>query len=267
MPALVVDTAALDCFGFGPDPARLIAAVLPRVERLNLAGEDEVLAWTDEASGARLVLGCHGVDVRWMWPTLWSPTSTSLGGMSVLREDIVSASVLDETGTRAAQLVLRLEEGRTLSADMCTRTWPAAIVASGPVRVFADEAAFEVDPVSIVGDPASYPDRPPEHFVERGWAWPPRLAAESLEPVRGTEPVVSLTGTVRAVDRRRNDLTGREFTVARVRTLGFELDLCLPADHAEVRVGAVIAGPVTLVGRLGARPGDPRQRWVQRADC
>jgi hypothetical protein len=266
VPAPVIDLTALDCLGFGGDPADLISAVLPRVERLNLAGEDEILAWTDEVSGARLVLGCHGVDVQWMWPTLWAATAAALGGLAPLGDDVVSAAVLDETGGRAARLVLRLEEGRTLTPEMCARSWPAAIVALGPVRVFADVAAFEADPVSIVGDPTSYAAQAPEHFVQRGWAWPPRLAAESLDAAGGPLPLARLTGVVRAVEHRRNGLTGHQFTVARVRTLGLDLDLCLAADHPEVVVGAVVAGTVTVVGRLGAAPSDPRQRWVQRAD-
>lgn len=265
MLAPVVDLAALRCFGFGDDPAALVESVLPRVERLSMTGEDEVLAWTDEGSGARLVLGCRGVDVRWVWPTLWAPTSTLLGGLTVLADDVVSAAVIDDAGAPAARLVLRLEQGRSLTPEALERSWPAAVVATGAVRVFADGAAFGADPISIVGDPTGYSAQPPEHFAARGWAWPPRLAEESLEPAGGALPMARLTGTVLACATRRNDLTGREFSVARLRTLGLELDLCLPADHEPVPVGAVVAGTVGLTGHLGPAPGDPRQRWVQRS--
>jgi hypothetical protein len=264
MPAPLVDLPALDCFGFGDDLPALIDAVLPRVERLSLTDADEVLAWTDEASGARLVLGCHGVDVRWLWPTLWSPTSTLLGGLTVLGNGMVSARVLDGCGGRVADLLLRLEQGENLTEDMLTRTWPAAVVAGGPVQVFADAAAFLADPSSIRGDPANYPAQPPEHFAARGWSWPPRLAEESLEEPRDAAGHTRMTGTVRSADVRRNSLTGRQFTVLRVRTLGLELDLCLAGDRGAVAVGSVVAGSVNLVGRLGAEPGGPRQRWVQR---
>jgi hypothetical protein len=261
--APVVDSAALECFGFGADTAALVAAVLPRVERLSRLGDAEVLAWTDGASGARLVLGCRGVDVRWMWPTLWSSPSTLLGGLTVLAGDVVGAAVLDRAGSRIARVVLRLEQGHALTTESCRRTWPAAVVATGPVRVFADAAAFIADPASIHGDPASYPAQPPEHFAERGWAWPPRVSEESLEPDGDLLPVAGLTGSVVAAERRRNELTGDHFTVARVRTLGLQLDLCLPEQHDPVPVGSVVAGRVGLTGRLGPEPGAPRQRWVQ----
>jgi hypothetical protein len=261
--APVVDHVALDCLGFGGDPAALVTAVLPRVQRLSLVGDSEVLAWTDEASGARLVLGCRGPDVQWMWPTLWSPPSALLGALTVLSEDVVAAAVLDAAGSRLARLVLRLEQGRTLTPESCSRTWPAAVVATGPVRVFADAPAFHADPASIHGDPASYPARPPEHFTQRGWAWPPRTSEESLEPDGDSLPVARLTGSVVAKEHRRNELTGHQFIVARVRTLGLELDLCLPERHDPVPVGSVVSGRVGLVGRLGPEPGGPRQRWVQ----
>jgi len=264
MPAPGVDLAALDCFGFGDDLPALIDAVLPRVERLSLSGEDEVFAWTDETSGARLVLGCHGVDVRWLWPTLWSPPSTLLGGLTVLGNGLVSARVVDGAGGRLAHVLLRLEQGANLTEEMLTRTWPAAVVAGGPVQVFPDADAFLADPSSIRGDPASYPTQPPEHFVARGWPWPPRLSEESLEEPREAAGHTRMTGTVLAADLRRNSLTGRHFTVLRVRTLGLELDVCVPGDRQAVAVGSVVAGLVDLVGRLGAEPGDPRQRWVQR---
>jgi hypothetical protein len=263
--APVADLAALRCFGFGDDPGALVEAVLPRVQRLSMTGDDEVLAWTDEGSGARLVLGCRGLDVRWLWPTLWTATSTLLGGLTVLADDVVSAAVIDAAGAPAARLVLRLEDGRALTGEALGRTWPAAVVGAGPVRVFADAAAFAADPSSIVGDPASYAAAPPEHFVARGWAWPPRLADESLEPAAGALPMARLTGSVVDSARRRNDLTGHEFFVLRLRTLGLELDLCLAGDHPPVPVGAVVAGTVGLTGHLGPAPADPRQRWVQRS--
>lgn len=263
MSAPVVDPAALACFGFGADTAALVAGVLPRVERLSLVGDVEVLAWTDAASGARLLLGCRGVDVQWMWPTLASSTSALLGGLTVVADDVVGAAVLDAAGGRVARVVLRLEQGRALSTEDRSRTWPATVVATGPVQVFPDVAAFSADPASIHGDPASYSARPPEHFAQRGWAWPPRTSEESLEPAGDALPVARLTGTVVAADRRRNELTGDQFTVARVRTLGLELDLCLPAGHEPVSVGSVVAGRVGLSGRLGPEPAGARQRWVQ----
>jgi len=263
--APVVNSAALACFGFGGDAAALVAAALPRVQRLSLVGDVEVLTWTDEVSGARLVLGCRGVAVQWMWPTLWSSTSTLLGGLTVVADDVVAATVLDPAGARVARLVLRLEQGRSLTPESCSRTWPAAVVATGPVRVFADVAAFSADPASIHGDPTSYAAQPPEHFVERGWAWPPRMSEESLEPESDSLPVARLAGRVVAAERRRNELTGDHFTVARVRTLGLELDLCLPDGHDPVPVGCVVAGRVGALGRLGPEPGGPRQRWVQSA--
>jgi hypothetical protein len=87
---------------------------------------------------------------------------------------------------------------------------------------------------------------------------PVRLAAESLIPYglfedpAESDAYARISGTVLAVAHQRAALTARAFTVARVRTVGMELDLCLPGTDPRPAVGGVLSGTVLLTGSLPA---------------
>jgi len=61
-----------------------------------------------------------------------------------------------------------------------------------------------------------------------------------------------LNGVVLRSERRTTAITGQGFLVARVSTVGIEVDVCLAAtDHPELlEPGQVIGGTVFLVGSL-----------------
>src|SRR3954464_7036337 len=65
------------------------------------------------------------------------------------------------------------------------------------------------------------------------------------EPARA-QPYARLDGTVLHAQRKTVVVTGQEFVAARVRTAGFGVDVCLPADGARPLppAGGVIAGTV-----------------------
>ena len=84
-------------------------------------------------------------------------------------------------------------------------------------------------------------------------------------------PLARLSGAVVSAEVRTVELTGQEFKVARLRTAGFECDLCLASrEHPElIAKGMVLSGEVFLVGRLDHPPvstATPRgwRRWTKR---
>ncbi len=67
-------------------------------------------------------------------------------------------------------------------------------------------------------------------------------------------PSARLSGTVFAAGQHVCALTGQPFTVAAVRTAGFEADLCLAAsEHPDVPApGNIISGTVCLAAAIDA---------------
>jgi len=113
----------------------------------------------------------------------------------------------------------------------------ASIVALGvDVTVHASAEAFAVSDASLLSD-AEQSGQPPAHFVERGWSWPPRMAAElfisygAFTTGESAEAYARLNGVVRTADVRTVTATGQRFVAARVHGAGFEADVCLPAGE------------------------------------
>src|SRR5690242_13253288 len=100
--------------------------------------------------------------------------------------------------------------------------------------------------------PTRRPSPPPPTARPTPHPWPPRLGAESFISHAGLtdrpqyQSRARLSGTVLDATRRVNGRTGQSFTVAAVRTAGFEASLCLAAsDHPEVpEPGSIISGLV-----------------------
>jgi hypothetical protein len=81
----------------------------------------------------------------------------------------------------------------------------------------------------------------PESFVSHGAAGDPAKA----------DAHARVTGTVLGAEHRTVSTSGQGFVVARVRTSGFELDMCLAAtEHQPPIPGSVVSGTVFLVGSL-----------------
>jgi hypothetical protein len=73
--------------------------------------------------------------------------------------------------------------------------------------------------------------------------------ADAVAAAPAADTYAQLAGTVLRAERRTVAQTGQQFIAARVRTTGFELDVCLAAsDHPTVpTAGQIIAGTVFLV--------------------
>ncbi|WP_139307184.1 hypothetical protein [Micromonospora pattaloongensis] len=269
-------TSNLDCIGLGVDDHagmdRLVSIALRGAERLGQAGGVSVLRWQDP-SGARLILGVRGNEVTDLLPSYAGEPGARLANVRAVNEDVVVADVLDEDGQQVTMLAAELEQRRLLPATG-TVGGPACVVALGvDVTVWADDDAFAASDASLLGD-GDEPGEAPPHVVEQGWPWPPRMAAESFisygvfgEPEQA-RAYARLNGRVLRAQRKTVAVTGREFVAARVRTAGFEVDVCLPADATgEVpRAGSVIAGTVFLVASLPGvvtADGSPGKRsWL-----
>jgi hypothetical protein len=217
-----------------------------------------VVRWQDP-SGAALVLGLRDGEAIDLLPTYASTAGGILENCHLVNESVATAAVVDAGGRQQTALRFDAEQYRQLKELDHPVAGPARITALGlSVLVYPDADAYACAPGSLV-DPGSDPDEePPPHFAERGWAWPPRLAEESFIPHSTVgDPADSsagarLSGTVLRASHRTCALTGQGFSVATVRTVGFQADVCLPdAGHpVPPAPGNIISGTVYLTAAI-----------------
>lgn len=240
----------------------------------------QVLRWED-ASGARVVYTVRRGHLEDALPSLAAKPGARLQGATARSGHVIQSAVIDDDGEQVTGLVAALEEGPLLPRPV---DGVASIVALGTeITVHADADAFALDPASLLG---SADDEPPPRTngLDADDPWPSgplRMAAESFisygvfaEAFGGgpLEPHARLYGTVLSAERRRNEIGGLEFIVARVQTSGFVADVCLAADeHRDVPApGSILGGEVYLVGSLSewtlsTRSGDSdghRRGWL-----
>ena len=243
----------------------LLGEALPRAVLLGRAGGVELRRWEDPDSGARLLIEIRGRTVHGIVPSLASRPGAVLGRVEQVNGDVSAADILDEDGEQVTSAAFEVEERRLLRRG-AHPGGPASLVALGPaVTVHDDEEAFAASPASLL-DPDDQDDgRPvPDRVAAEGIAWPLRLAARSFislgvfAPPAETDAYARMSGVVLAGQRRINSLTGDAFHVARVATVGFEIDVCLPAA---VHPHTPAPGPGRLGPRLPRRlPAPPRGR-------
>lgn len=274
MPAV---TSNLECVGLDLERDAFEALVGRALSDAELLGEADGVAvrrWTDP-SGARMTIGTRGREVVGFVPSYAGAPGAVLRGVRAVNDDVIVADVLDDDGEQVTMLAAALEEAYLLAAPGATADGRAGIVALGvDVAVHADEEAFAASDASLLSDPGEDPGDPPPHVVEHGWPWPPRMGTESFisygvfgDP-DNAEAYARLHGTVLSASRRTVVATGRQFTAARVRTAGFEADLCLPAGLPSPVPGNVVGGTVYLVAsrpmvaaHTAVLTGKPRRWW------
>lgn len=257
-----------ECIGLHPkDEAafdRLVARLVAKAAPLGTAGRRRILRWEDP-SGARMVFGLRGNAIDDLLPSYAAEPGVRLGGLTRLNDDVLSGPVLDGDGEQVTAMAVEVEEHRLLDLD--PRPWSglAAVTAFGnQVTVHADAEAFGASDDSLL-DPSKKDEPPPPAYVERGLPWPVRMAAESFVstavfgPPEEAEAHAQLAGLVLRAERRRNTVSGLDFVVARVRTYGFEVTVCLPAaEHDVPAPGNVLSGTVFLVASTGVT-AEPRR--------
>ena len=250
----------LDCIGLGvesqADLKAMVDALLPRSESIGAVQGLDVRRWED-ASGSRLILGVEGSTVVDLLPSFAGPVSVHLANVGRLDPDVASAEVVDTDGETLTVLALELEERRFLGMTALNVDVTACVVALGvEVAVYQDEAAFSESPGSFLSG-SHEGEEPPPVYAERGLKWPPRMAAESFISTGsfGTTPDAHavLNGTVVApAERRTNTVTGQQFLVTTVRTVGFDASVCIPGRSLEVdpEIGNILGGAFFLAGSI-----------------
>lgn len=219
-----------------------------------------VMRWQDP-SGAALVLGWRAGVVVDLLPTYASTAGGTVANCRLINESVASAALVDNDGEQLTAMAFEVEQYRQIKALGQSIAGPARITALGvSVQVHADADTFAASPDSLLAPSADPTDQAPPHYVERGWSWPPRMASESFishgifgDPAESTAHA-RLSGVVLKAGHRTCTLTGQGFSVATVRSAGFEADLCLSdAEHPVTpEPGNIISGTVFLVATVEA---------------
>ncbi len=183
---------------------------------------------------AALILGWRSGELLDFIPAYTAARGGLLSDCHLINESVAAAKVVDAGGRQLTAMAFEAEQYRQLQALGGTgrRAGPdhrPGRRGPGPPR----RGRLRRPPGSQL-DPAADPGQePPPHYRERGWSWPPRLAAESFisygvfaDPAQA-QARARLSGTVLEAGQHVCALTGQPFTVAAVRTAGLEADLCL----------------------------------------
>jgi hypothetical protein len=251
-------TSALACVGLAVSDETELRQLVTRAHRA--ADETGVFdgvhvgRWEDD-SGAALVLGWRSGELLDFIPAYTAGSGGLLADCRLINGVVASARVTDTSGEQLTAMTFAAEQYRQLRAHGEPVSGPARITALGvDVQIHPDADAFAASPASQLTPSAGSGQEPPPHYRERGWAWPPRLAAESFisygvfdDPAQA-RPHALLSGTVLRAGQRVCALTGQRFTVATVSTAGFAADVCLAASEhpGPPAPGSVISGTVSL---------------------
>jgi hypothetical protein len=256
-------TSALACVGLAVSDETELRQLVTRAHRA--AGQTGVFdgvqvgRWEDD-SGAALVLGWRSGELVDFIPAYTAGSGGLLADCRLVNDCVAVAKVTDAGGEQLTAMTFAAEQYRELGAHGEPVSGPARITALGVhVQIYPDADAFAASPASQL-TPAGSGQEPPPHYRERGWAWPPRLGAESFisygvfDPPDQARPHALLSGTVIKAAPRVCTLTGQPFTVATVRTAGFAADVCLAASEhpSPPAPGAIISGDVSLCAAFAA---------------
>ncbi len=236
----------------------LVAALLPQATVLGRSGRIDVLRWQD-ASGARLVFEVHAGTVESILPSYDALPGATVTELTMVDDEVAIGDIVD-SDELTTKLALELEERRLALGKRGAFAGALSVVGLGVgVHVFEDADAFAASPASLLHGDAEHVPAPPPHVVEFKLPWPPRMAAESLisygvfaEP-HDVDAYARVNGTVLGASTRTVGHTGQSFHAVRVRTVGFDMEMCIPVSvHPNLpRTGEVIGGMVFMVGSLG----------------
>jgi hypothetical protein len=244
---------------------RVLRSAAERATVLGERGGNRVLRWQDD-DGARLVLVLDASrELVAVTPSFASEPGAVLDSLTHANDECWTAAVTED-GEQVTALAADLEQSALVDPASGAGGRAGVVALATEVELLADAAAFEASRASLLS-PQDADGEPPAHYVDKGLPWPTRMAPESFISYgvfgdRSTaEPYARLNGTVLRSRTCRNALSGGTFHVARVRTAGFEADVCLAASEHPVAPapGAVVAGTVYLVVALESLPEAPEQ--------
>lgn len=263
----------MECIGFDlTDPTAFDRVLRLAAKQATVLGERagrRVLRWQD-TDGARIILVVEGVQVVAMTPSFAAEPGAVLASLTHANEECWTAAVTQD-GEQVTALAADLEQSALVDPAGGVGGRAGVVALGSAVEMLADDAAFTASRASLLTPDREDHGDPPAHYTENGWDWPPRMAAESFisygvwgDPSQA-QPTARLNGTVLRSRTCRNSLAGGAFHVARVRTAGFEADVCLAvSEHPELPPpGSIIAGTVYLVAALEQLP--PPAKPVERS--
>lgn len=256
--------STLACIGLAVnDPAelsQLLNTVQRSVHEVGVYDGVHVGRWQDD-SGAALILGWRPGELLDLIPAYAATRGALLSDCHLINEEIASAAVVDTDGEQLTAMAFQAEQYRQIQALGRPVEGPARITALGvDVQIHPDADAFAASPASLLGPPEDPAPEPPQHYREQGVTRPLRFATESFisyglfgEPGQASAHA-HLSGTILTAKRSTCALTGQPFTIASVRTAGFEADLCLAgSEHPSLPApGNIISGTVFLSAAIDA---------------
>jgi hypothetical protein len=218
-----------------------------------------VARWQDP-SGVRLTFAIRGGEILDFVPGYDGPPGGWFSSFEPLNEAVVAVSV-DQDGEQVTGMVVELEERHLLPA------WPdlsaqVSITALGVgVQLHRDVEAFAESDASLL-TPDSKEEPAPEN-APLDLQWPLRVSEESFfanglwtDPANARSDA-RFSGIVLDSARHIVEATDRSIVVCRVRTMGFEANVCLPGAYTEPEPGQVVAGTVWLSASLTPLPRLP----------
>jgi hypothetical protein len=218
----------------------------------------EVFRWQDP-SGAALVLGRQLNDFVDLLPTYSSRSGGIVSDCRLINDGVATAALVDDEGEQLTAMAFEAEQYRQLRALGQPVGGQARITALGvSVQIHVDADTFASSPDSLLEPSGDTEGEPPAHYLARGWTWPPRVASESFmsygafgDPSKSTAHA-RLSGVVLSARQHVCELTGQEFNVATIRTVGFETDVCLAGtEHAVApNPGNIVSGTVFLTAAI-----------------
>ena len=261
-------SSALACLGLAvSDDAEfdvLLKHALLGLHEIGTFGGVWVGRWQDD-SGTALILGLRDGQIADFTFTYAGTSGGLLADCRLIGEAIAWAEVVDADGQQVTAMAFDTGQYRQLAALGQHVSGPARITALGvDVAIYPDEQAFAASPASQVHPSPGTASPPPPDY---DGPWPPRVGAESFISHAGLtdrpqyQSRARLSGTVLDATRRVSGLTGQSFTVAAVRTAGFEASLCLAAsDHPDLpEPGTIISGLVALSAAIDSPLLNPAQ--------
>lgn len=252
---------------------RLARALIPKATRLGHVGMTEVARWEDP-SGARLCFTLEKGRLVSLLPSFASDSVTRLARVTRANADVVTAAVVDGDDQQLTSVSFELEQGPLLPDRPMTSGMATLTFLGRDVSVHADPEAFGRSRASLLDPDADTQEPPPAHDVDRGLAWPVRVASEFFlsygvfgDPEQA-DATARFSGIVLRADRRTVRETRQHFVVATVRTVGIDVTVCLDGTEFDrvPQPGQVLAGECFVVGSLTAleRARTARRWWHRR---
>jgi hypothetical protein len=263
----------LECVGLGvrdhEDLGVLVQTALTAALPLAQFSKGELWRWQDR-SGARLTITLDEQrQVKDMLPSFDGLPGARIVDCRPVNAQLSRATVVDGDGSPVATMAFAPEQQQVLVDSGAPVSGLAVVTGLAvDVTVYPDEGTFAASDDSLL-DPTLAGTEPPGEYVQHGWAWPPRIPAQSFTPEgpvddpKRAKAQARVSGIVLGSEPRTCGLTGQEFMVSRVETTGFEMDMCLAAFHHPQPPprGSIVVGTVYLVASMEWLVSPDRLPW------